>query len=245
MIQPKLKTLVFLLLSVLNFLEIQAQSCAGLTGGAGYGRLFDLRRDEFMEYESEYHFKSGFNFSGFYQPKNDRFRFELQYVNQKVDLITALYGGHVTGTLHNKMDYTFQQLNLGVLRIFHPVQKEKFQMNILLGVIAGYTLNTKAKGTYSSIETKSYVDTNGVSHNYTVSDMRTKDERNSNDLSRFNAGLHFGLEFVFPVSQKIDLLIQNRYNLFFTNYLKVEHTMSAALLSGALNVGVKYRFTGG
>ncbi len=237
----KFKLLAFAFLLILSSTESYAQSSFGVAGGAGVGRLFDLRRDESMEYQSQYNFKGGLNFSAFYQMKSDPVRFELQYLRQKADLNTVYYGGHFLGSMENDLQFTFQQMNLKAMYVFQPVQKEHFQLNILAGVVVGYTFNTASKGSYPVAEKAPYPNGNGGFEYYSYTKTYSKDEKNSDDLTRLNGGLTGGLEFVFPVSERLDLMLQNRYTVYASNFVRAEYTMWASLLVGEVNVGVKFR----
>lgn len=235
------RTISFLVFSLLFALQGTAQSAFGVTAGAGLGRLFDFRRDEPIEITSKYHIKGGINATAFYQMKNDPFRFEIQYLRQNADLVTTQYAGHVAGTAQNNLSFTLQQLNAKVLRTFEPVRKEHFRMNLQAGAVLGYIFKTRSYGNYSRPETYHYTDTNGIVHNFPITATHTKDESNSSDLNRLNAGLIFGMEFVFPLNEKFDFLLQNRYTVYASNFVHVQYAGWASLLTTELNVGLKYR----
>lgn len=205
------------------------QHAIGFTTGYNAGRFLNFFKDD--TYHANYRLKSGFSLATFYETKNKpvvSFRVGLQYQYQNANMEVHEQVSH--SSFYTKIDYSIQLLVLNLDLVFQLVKQPKLKFNLLFGPDFSYTINTKAKGegwTYysASTGTKQYWE---------------KDERNSKDLSKFNIGVNLGLEFIFPIREQLDFLIQNRYTILTTNVSKVQNIRHTSMLTGGLQVGLRY-----
>lgn len=201
----------------------------GFLGGYNAGKFLNFSIDP--DYSSKYSLKSGFSLASFYETKDKpaiSFRVGLQYSFQKADIEASEHVGH--SSFYTKSDYSFHLLALNFNLVFQLVNQPKLKFNLLVGPEFSYIINTKAKGegwTYysASTGTKQYWE---------------KDERNSKDLYKFNVGVNLGLEFIIPVREQLDFLIQNRYTILITSISKIQNIGYTSLLTASLQVGLQY-----
>ncbi len=231
------------LLAFLSTSSSHAQNYLGVHAGYNAATLLDyIRKDD---YKSNYTIKSGLGISVFYEGVHEEdvsnYRVELQYQYQEVDAEVRSSGGH--GSYYRDMTYSFHRLNLNLAYSFPIIKRRLFSMAIVVGPSISYNFSTHAKGNgwdYGLLPAQ--VDTSGnVMPSYPIPISWVKDERNTNDLSRFSAGVDLGLEFLFPVSDKVDLLVQNRYYLSGTSFLSTKKYAYTSLFTSQLNLGLRYR----
>jgi len=229
---------VFLVLS--NFSIANAQNFMGVTGGYSAGAFTNFIKDP--SYEAIYHFKPGIVFSSFYENKMNsvvNFKLELQYRWQNADMEVK----HTSGTLssYSNIDYSFHLLNLNLIYSFRMVERKTFQLYFLFGLSFAYNVNTVAKGNGWDPYHITQTDTSGNTVHIMTTQNWKKNERNSKDLSTFNIGIDAGLEVIIPINNRLDFLVQNRYNLFLASIMakKIRYT---SLFTGYLNIGFRYNF---
>ncbi len=201
------------------------QHYIGFTGGYNMGKFFNFSIDP--GYSSKFQLKSGFSADSFYETKNMpalSLRVGLQYNYQEADIEISVNEGHSSS--YTKLDYSFHLLKLNSNLVFQVFERNNLKLNVLFGPEFSYTINTKAKGegwTYYSASTgeKQYW---------------KKDERNSKDLYNFNFGVDLGLEFIVPVRNQLDFLIQNRFEILMTKVFGLH----IPLFTGSIQVGLRY-----
>lgn len=227
---------IFILL--VSFMQQSIAQSVGMTAGAGLGNFFDLRYNEQNVYTAEYTSGPGLQFGAFYQLKNDPVRFELQYANQRAGLESVQYAGHGSGgNYYTNLNFLFQQLNFGAMFTIALGGKEKrVSANLLAGALLSYTLRTYSEGNMS----QTYIDSNGVAHTVYGVKHWNRNDYNSKDLSAISGGVLLGLELNFKLNEKMALILQNRYNLYVTNFVRMPFVLPARFWNANLAVGVKY-----
>ena len=148
--------------------------------------------------------------------------------------------GHAS--FYKKVDYSFRLLNLNLICSFRLVDKKSFKLYFLLGPTFTYTINTIAKGNGWEYYSQTQIDTSGNPIQILTTKQWEKNEHKSKDLSKFNVGIDLGLEFIIPINDRMDFLIQNRYNVFITDITKQKDLRYTSLFSGYLNIGFRYNF---
>jgi hypothetical protein len=234
---------IFIIASIatLNLTIANAQHYIGFTGGYSIGTFTNFTKKQ--EYDANYHLKNGATISSFYETKIDSIcslKIELQYKWQNVDMEINNNVGHAS--FYKKIDYSLHLLNLNLICSFRLVEKKSFKLRFLLGTTFSYNLNTHAKGNGWEYYSQTQIDTNGNLVQILTTREWKKNERNSKDLSVFNVGLDCGLDFIFPINDKMDFLIQNRYNILLINIAKQKNLRYTSLFSGYLNIGFRYNF---
>jgi hypothetical protein len=214
----------------------------GITGGYCMESFTTFAKKQ--NYDANYHFKNGVAFSFFHESKMDstiNLKIELQYKLQNADMKIKNDAGKAS--FYTNMDYSFHLFNLNLSPSFRIIEKKMFKMNFLLGMTLAYNITTTAIGNGWESHYVEQVDTNGnFVHVLTTRDWE-KNERNSKDLSKFNVGIDIGLDFIIPVNNRMDFLLQNRYNIFFTNIMTLKYFRYTSLFTGILNIGFRYKFT--
>ncbi|MEG1555331.1 MAG: hypothetical protein RR356_01225, partial [Bacteroidales bacterium] len=196
-----------------------------------------------QDYKTIYHFKNGVTFTPFYETKIDsicNLKIEMQYRWQNADMNIDYDFGH--SSFYKNIDYSFHLLNLNLICSFRLVEKKSFKLRFLFGAILGYNINTLAKGSGWEYHSQTQIDTNGNPIQILTTRQWEKDERHSKDLSIFNVGVDLGLDMIIPINNRMDFLIQNRYNIFITSITRQKNLRYTSLFSGYLNIGFRYNF---
>lgn len=239
MLVKNIRIILFVVITIFNLSDSIAQRFIGISGGYSKGGFTDFAKKQ--DYEANYHFKNGVVISSFYETKMDsvsNLRIELQYKQQSADMEIKNNAGHVS--FYKNLDYSFQLLNLNLIYSFRFIEKKSFKINFLIGPTFSYNINTIAKGNGWEFYYQTQVDTNGNPVQILTTRNWEKNESNSEDLSQFNIGLDLGLDFMIPINDRIDFLLQNRYNIFLTNITTLDDLRHTSLLTGYLNFGLRY-----
>jgi len=234
-------TIIIVLITIFTPSVSNAQHYIGFTGGYSMGTFTNFVKKQ--GYDANYHLKSGVSFTSFYETKIDtlyNLKIELQYRWQNADLKINNNAGH--SSFYKKVDYSFHLLNLNLICSFRLVEKKSFKLYFLLGPTFALNVNTTAKGNGWEYYSKTQIDTNGNPVPILTTREWEKNECNSKDLSKFNVGIDLGLDFIIPLNRSLDFLIQNRYNIFITNFTKQKNLRYTSLFLGNLNIGVRYKF---
>ena len=232
---------ILVILMVFDFSVSNAQHFIGISGGYNLGTFTNFTKKQ--DYKAIYHFKSGLAFSSFYETKMDsvcNIRIELQYKYQNVDMEIENNAGN--SSFYKNIDYSLHLLNLNLICSFRLVEKKSFKMNLLFGPTLAYNMNTTAKGNGWEYYHTTQIDTNGNPIQFLTTQNWEKNERNSKDISKFNFGIDVGFDFVIPINNRMDFLIQNRYTIFLTNIMKQKSFRYTSLFTGNLNIGFRYKF---
>ena len=236
---PIRNIIIIVLITIFSHSAIKAQHYIGLTGGYSMGTFTNFVKKQ--EYDANYRLKNGVSLSSFYETKIDsicNLKIELQYRWQNADMDIDYHFGH--SSFYKNIDYSFHLLNLNLICSFQLVKKKSFNLFFLLGPTFAYNVNIAAKGNGWEYYSQTQIDTNGNSKYILTTRQWEKNERNSKDLSTFNVGIDLGLEFIIPINNRLDFLIHNRYNIYFTSFTKQIYT---SLFLGNLNIGVRYNFS--
>lgn len=232
--------IIIVIFAIFNSTVSNAQAFIGISGGYSKGSFTNFTKKD--DYDANYHFKNGVAFSSFYETKMDsssNFRIELQYKLQNADMEIKNNAGHAS--FYKYIDYSFQLLNLNLIYSFMLIDKKSFKINLLFGPTFSYNIKTIAKGNGWAWYNQTQIDTNGNPiQNLTMKNWE-KDETNSKDLSKFNMGLDMGIDFAIPMTSKLDLLLQNRYNIFLTNITTLKDLRHTSLLTRYFNLGLRYK----
>jgi hypothetical protein len=232
---------IIVLFHLINYSSISyaQQHSIGLTGGYNAGTFFNFSKKP--GYDANYQLKSGFSVASFYETKMDSIsylRVELQYRFQNAGMEIYRNAGHAS--FYKNLDYSLHLLNLNLLYLFRIVDRKPFKANILFGPTFSYMINTFARGNGWDYRLVTQIDTSGNPVSFITTQNWEKDERNSKDLSRFTVGVDLGLEFIIPVRNQLDFLIQNRYTILITGVSKMKGTRPTSLFTGNLQVGLRY-----
>lgn len=225
--------------AIFNSTVSNAQQFIGINGGYCKGTFTDFAKKQ--DYDANYHFKNGIAFSSFYETKMDsvsNLRIELQYKLQSADMEIKNNAGHAS--FYKNLDYSFQLLSINLIYSFQLIEKKSFKINFLLGPTFSYNINTIAKGNGWEFFYQTQIDTNGNPVQILTTRNWEKDEINSKDLSKFNIGFDIGLDFMIPMNDRMDLIFQNKYNIFLTNITTLDDLRHTSLLTGYLNLGLRY-----
>lgn len=238
----KIHNIAILIISQLTYcytLSYGQQHSIGLTGGYNAGTFFNFSKKP--DYDANYQLKSGFSVASFYETQMDsiiNIRVELQYRLQNAGMEIYRNAGHAS--FYKNLDYSLHLLNLNLIYLFRIVDRKPFKANILFGPTFSYTINTLARGNGWDYRLVTQIDTSGNPVSFITTQDWEKDERNSKDLSRFTVGVDLGLEFIIPVRNQLDFLIQNRYTILITGVSKMKGTRPTSLFTGGLQVGLRY-----
>ncbi len=227
-------------LTAFNLSISHAQRYIGICGGSAKGTFLNFTKDE--NYDAKYHLKNGTAFSSFYETKMDsinNFRIELQYKFQRADLEIKYNAGNASFYKH--LDYSIQQLNLNFIYSLRLIEKNSLKIFFSLGPTVTYSINTKAQGSGWEFVYQTQIDTNGNPVQILTTHNWEKSENKSKDLSQFNFGFDVGLDFMIPINNKLDFIIQNKYAVFFTNITTIDKLKYTSLLTGHLNIGIRYK----
>lgn len=219
------------------------QHSVGFSGGYNTGKFFNFSKND--DYDTKYHLKSGFSVASFYEAKMDsisNFRVELQYRFQNADMAIDYNAGHAS--FYKNLNYSFHLLNLNLLYAFEIVNRKSFKINIVLGPTLSFVTNIRARGNGWDYQQVTQVDTLGNPVSSITTQDWEKNERNSKDLSMFNIGVDLGLDFIIPVRDQLDFLIQNKYNIIINNILKLDNIKPTSLFTGSLQLGIRYKLKG-
>lgn len=221
-----MKVIHLLLITLLSTSFSHAQNFLGIHTGYNAATLFDYSRND--DYKSNYTIKSGVGLSAFYEgvyeENASNYKVELQYGYQEADFEVSNKADHS----YTNMAFTWHQLNLNLAYSFSLLKRNAVNIRLLVGSSLSFSLVTTAKGS-------------GYYDGYYLNQYWVKDERNSKDLSRFNFGVDLGLEFLFPLNEKLDLLVQNRYFCSVNSVVKMNGVGYTPLAKGQLNLGFRYR----
>ena len=230
----KKKTVIHIIF--LNFIITSfshAQNYIGVHAGYSAATLLDYSLND--DYSANYTIKSGVGLSvfyeGVYEENVSNYRVELQYQYQEAGMeVDNDIGGD---SFYKDMDFSFHQLNLNLSYLFPLIKKSKIGMSLLVGATISVNMNTRSKG-------------NGVDYvivpiGPSFQKYWEKDERNSKDLTKLNCGVNLGLEFLFPMNDRLDFLVQNKYYLSAMSAVKMSRVVYTPILTGQLNLGLRYR----
>lgn len=170
------------------------------------------------------------------------FRVELQYRFQNADMEIDYNAGHAS--FYKNLNYSFHLLNLNLLYAFEIINKKSFKINIVLGPTLSFVTNIRARGNGWDYQQVTQVDTLGNPVSFLTTQDWEKNERNSKDLSMFNIGVDLGLDFIIPVHDQLDFLIQNKYNIIINNILKLDNIQPTSLFTGSFQLGIRYNLKG-
>lgn len=200
----------------LNLKIINAQRYIGLSSGYNAGKYFESWKQKYIDFDSKYRITGGYQISLYYQQVNlnqkNKSRFELQYGSQNTEFEIKENGGNNSSYIH--MAYKFQYLQINFDYSFNLLNKNNISLDIFLGPSGSLIFNQLDTGNgYKPISILSYTPSGQPFYTTSFEDYEISNEKRG-DLSKFNFGINFGIDFHFPIYKNIDCIIQNRNTLF-------------------------------
>lgn len=228
----------FLVLSSLSS-NLNAQRYINASAGYSVGSLFDFRKNDY-NYSSDYKIKSGYFVSLSFDSlrKHQNVRFRLQFGNQNL-VLESSSGSHF-GPTYSNYDLQFQYSQIDFDYIFRLIQDKMTSFNLYFGPTFSYNLRTVLNGNGGSPKQNSFTDSLGQNYYwFTTSEWERKNEI-STAFSGFNFGLNVGLSVCYPIKDKLDLVLENRYSLFFYQITNMELELGS-FLRGDLSLGLRFK----
>lgn len=212
----------------------------GACAGYNLGSMVDFTRDE--GFSSKYNFKSGSLISIYFQKASYRYKYklEIQYGIQQADMEIKFL--QYEGSYYKNLDYTFQHLNLNFSYLIALLNKKGRTLNLLIGPTLSAHTKTHSKGFGWNEERIYQIDSLGQSTSYINRVDYQTDDNKSIDLANLKLGVDVGLNLSFPLKQKLDFIIENRYRFYLTNFTIFKANRSTSFLTGGINLGLRYNF---
>ncbi|MBU3658470.1 MAG: hypothetical protein FGM14_01245 [Flavobacteriales bacterium] len=238
-VSKKIVLSIFILLSNLPF-DCISQPFISVSSGINSGKLFNLK----SEYPSElkYRIKGGFSFSlaldSINRDKN--LRLTLTYGQQNLGIYEESYdkwgaGGPSNYTIH------FQYFQLDLAYKFQLVSNPRYSLNVFTG--PSFSLSNKAllNGYGRRTTNTPILDSSGVWHPvYSTVDW-VKENEKMTDFVKYNFGINLGLNFNYPISKNIDLILENKYTLLLRNTTNLGSYYHTFYILSGINFGARFR----
>lgn len=217
------------------------QSEFGIKGGINNSSFYSYFSK--TDYESDYKSFYNYTFSIFYKEQikeTQFFGFELE--NKALKSTMELYYNAGHASFYHNVTYDLNMI------IFYFVYEKslfsngKIDFRLNISPYLGYMIKSYAKGTGWNYEYVSDIDTNGNNISYLIVKNWHKDEKNTNDLNKFNIGARLGLNLILPLSERLSFFVNNTYCFGINNILKIEDARYTGLRSIELKIGLHYYF---
>lgn len=218
-----------------------AQWHIGIQGGLGKSSFFDLENDP--DYNAEFSFQNCSGISLFHESKNDstsNLKVEIEYTFINAKMIVSHDAGY--SSFYSDIAYSMQQIRLNCIYTFSLMKLKKMNLSYSIGPTIAYSFNSVASGSGWHYIYGTQTDSLGNIFPVITLEHWVVNGIKSDDISPFNLGLCFGLNLIIPVNKKVDFIVNNKYNVFFTNIINTEKTKYTSLFSGQLNMGVRFNF---
>lgn len=229
----------FLVLSSLSS-NLNAQRYINASAGYSAGSLFGFRKNDWHDYY-KYGIKSGYFVSLCFDSlrKHQNVRFRLQFGNQNL-VLESSSGSHF-GPTYSNYDLQFQYSQIDFDYVFRLIQDKKTSFNLFIGPTFSYNIRSVRNGYGSSPEFHSFTDSLGnVYYSNSTYIWEIKNEKSSK-FSGINFGLNVGFSVCYPLKDKLDLVLENRYTLFLYQIINVERYEFGPFLRGDLSLGVRFK----
>lgn len=224
-----------------NSKTINAQKYIGINIGYNTGKYFESWKQKYVDYDSKYKTKSGYQLSFNFQKVNLKYklRFELLYGLQKTHLEVLKNQGN--GSSFKKLDYTFQYLEFSFDYSFNLISKNNKSLDLFFGPSCYYNLNTIASGNgWNFVSVLAYNSIGQPYYTMTTKDWEVSSEK-SEDLSKLNLGVNFGINFRLPINKTLDCIFENKNTLYLNNQTKLNDINPTAFIKSGISVGLRYR----
>lgn len=234
--------LIFMIsLSVFNLKSIRAQNNIGINIGYNTGKYFESWKQKYVDFDSKYKTKIGYQLSFNIQKVNlkNKLRFELLYGLQKTHLEVLKNQGN--GSSYKNLDYTFQYLEFSFDYSFNLISKNNKSLDLFFGPSCYYNLNTIASGNgWNFVSVLAYNSIGQPYYTMTTKDWVVSSEK-SEDLSKLNLGVNFGINFRLPINKILDCIFENKNTLYLNNQTKLNDINPTAFIKSGISVGLRYR----
>jgi len=213
-----------------------SQNAIGLNIGINQSFFYDTHKASYYKFTN----KTGYSFSAFYEKKLDE-RSNLKIESQYSYLNSSISIKRDEPLLQKEqnINYSFHQSSLGLLYKLRFFELKSKKLYFIIGLNGSYILKTNLTDIgWENAYNKELV--NGVPTYVYSSNSCAIHDKNSKVLSQLNLGFDFGLEFEFPINNKLDFVIQNKFNICLTDKIASEELRNLSYFSNYLNLGVKY-----
>ena len=233
------RSLFLLVFVVFCFLSTNLKAQKYISASAGYsaGKFSNSKYTYYGEINNE--IKSGYfvsiSFDSLAFHKNLRFGLQLGTQNGKSEDMKPT----INGPIVENYEVQFQYCQFDVNYIFRLIESKKIALNFILGPTFSYNLRTKLNGNGSSPKCNSLTDSLGQNQYWYMDSTWERNNEISTGFSGFNFGLNFGLSLCFPLKNKIDFVLENRYSTFFHQITNMELELSP-FLRGDLSLGLRF-----
>lgn len=220
--------------------NLKAQKYISASVGYSAGSLFDFNRD-YVGHDTQFGFKNGYftslSLEGLGQ--NKKLRLGLQFGNQQI-VSEESKGSHYS---HYAWiyDVKFQYFQLDFAYLFSLIADEKVNFNLFLGPTISYNSRTDMDYLHEHSQIATSIDSLGQSHTwfYVIKDDYPREV--STKFTGINVGLNVGFSISFPLKEKLDLVFENKYSLFFYQKINFEDVLFPTFFRGDLSLGLRFK----
>lgn len=235
------KIVLCLFVSLVSFtFDFYSQHFISATSGLNLGKLFNFK-SEFPS-QLKYKFKGGFSFSLVLDSINrdKNIRLGLEYGQQNLGIFESSYDKWGAGNTSNYSIH-FQYFNIDLAYKFILLLKPKYSLNFFTGPTFSFANNVILNGFGSSTINTPYTDSTGITHpQYSTFDWQKVNEKTT-DFAKYNFGVNLGLTFNYPLTQKINLILENKYILLLRNTTGLDNYYYTFYLRSGLSFGARFR----
>jgi len=230
---------LFILLSNLPF-DCLSQHYIAASTGVCAGKLFNLNR----EYPSEmkYQVKDGFSFSLVLDSLNrdKNLRLGLEYGQQNLGIYESSYDKWGAGNTSNYAIH-FQYFQVDLDYKFQLVSKPKYSLFLFTGPSFSISNNVILNGFGSTTTNTMAINPSGMWYPIsTTTDWQKENEKTTN-FAKYNFGVNLGLTFNYPLTQKINLILENKYTLLLKNTTGLDNYYYTFFIRSGLSFGARFR----
>lgn len=230
---------LFVLLSNLSF-DCLSQHYISASTGVCAGKLFNLK----SEYPSEkkYQVKGGFSFSLVLDSLNrdKNLRLGLEYGQQNLGIYERSYDKWGAGTTSNCTIH-FQYFQVDLDYKFKLLPNPKYSLFLFTGPTFSLSNKVIVNGFGKSTTFVSVTDTAGDWHPMYSTDYWQKVNEKTTDFAKYNFGVNLGLTFIYPLTQKINLILENKYTLLLKNTTDLDNSVYTFYIRSGLSFGARFR----
>ena len=230
---------LFILLSNLPF-DCLSQHYITASTGVSAGKLFNLKSES--PSEMKYKFKSGFSFSLVLDSINrdKNIRLGLEYGQQNLGIFESSYDKWGAGNTSNYSIH-FQYFQIDLAYKFKLLLKPNYSLNFFTGPTFSFANNVILNGFGSSTANTPYTDSTGITHpQYSTFDWQKVNEKTT-DFAKYNFGVNLGLTLNYPLTQKINLILENKYILLLKNTTGLNNNYYTFYIRSGLSFGARFR----
>ena len=238
-ISKKIVFSLFVLISNLPF-DCLSQHYIATSTGLCAGKLFNLNR----EYPSEmkYQVKDGFSFSLVLDSLNrdKNLRLGLEYGQQNLGVFESSYDKWGAGNTSNYSIH-FQYFHIDLAYKFKLLSKPKYSLFLFTGPTFSLSNKVILNGFGHSTINTPFTDSAGITHpQYSTFDWQKVNEKTT-DFAKYNFGVNLGLTFNYQLTQKINLILENKYTLLLKNTTGLDNNYYTFYIRSGLSFGARFR----